>query len=129
MLHNQPPPLENYNLFRTDRVLREAVAREAPDGLNDELTVLGELGGRAETVALGFDANEHPPQLRTNDRFGNRVNEARFHPAWHALMTPGFVAEAFLRGRLGAAGRTLGTLPPGLQFRNIIDRAAPVEAA
>ena len=62
MLDNQSPPLENYNLFRTDRVLREAVAREAPDGLNDELTVLGELGGRAETVALG-DANEHPPSF------------------------------------------------------------------
>ena len=41
----------------------------------------------------------------------------------------GFVAEAFLRSRLGAAGRTLGTLPPGLELRNIIDRAAPVEAA
>ena len=87
MFDNQPPPLENYNLFRTDRVLREVVAREAPDGLNDELTALGELGGRAETIALGFDANEHPPQLRAHDRFGNRVDEVRFHPAWHALMT------------------------------------------
>jgi hypothetical protein len=43
-------------------------------------------------------------------------------------MTPGFVAEVFLRGRLGATGRMLGTLPPGLQFRNIIDRATPVDA-
>ncbi|MGB6412658.1 MAG: acyl-CoA dehydrogenase family protein [Candidatus Cybelea sp.] len=87
MLDNQPPPLENYNLFRTDRVLREAVAREAPDRLNEELTALGELGGRAETIALGFDANEHPPRLLTHDRFGNRIDEVRFHPAWHALMT------------------------------------------
>ncbi|HEY1881459.1 MAG TPA: acyl-CoA dehydrogenase family protein [Candidatus Cybelea sp.] len=87
MLDNQPPALENYNLFRTDRVLREAVAREAPDGVNGELTVLGELAGRAETIALGFDANEHPPELRTHDRFGERIDEVRFHPAWHTLMS------------------------------------------
>ena len=288
MLDNQRP-LENYNLFRTDRVLREAVARQAPDGLNGELTVLGELGGRAETIALGFDANEHPPQLRTHDRLSRpdpcrarasdpprnlppcvrqsadrsaadaeragrpragvggrnasrparRADDRRFaevglgiraqahrdraRKVLHLQASPGdrrgsprvvggngyveesivprlyreaplnsigkvretstrstsfaycknsprplprgapssktratsrlswrsyapsnatcarrrcsgryatgFVAEAFLRSRLGAAGRTLGTLPPGLEFRNVIDRAAPVEAA
>ncbi|HEY4434376.1 MAG TPA: hypothetical protein VGM99_08220, partial [Candidatus Cybelea sp.] len=87
MLDNQPPALENYNLFRTDRVLREAIAREAPDGVNGELTALGELAGRAETIALGFEANEHPPELRTHDRFGERIDDVRFHPAWHTLMT------------------------------------------
>jgi putative acyl-CoA dehydrogenase len=83
MLDNQSPPLENYNLFRTDRVLREAVAREAPDGLNDELTVLGELGGRAGTVALGFDANEHPPQLRTHD--GSATASTKFAFIRHGM--------------------------------------------
>ena len=36
--------------------------------------------------ALGAQANENPPKLRTHDRFGNRVDEAEFHPAWHELL-------------------------------------------
>ena len=52
----------------------------------DELAALGALAGNAETIALGFDANEHPPELRTHDRFGNRIDEVRFHPSWHRLM-------------------------------------------
>jgi putative acyl-CoA dehydrogenase len=31
-------------------------------------------------------ANEHPPVLRTHDRYGNRIDEVDFHPAWHELM-------------------------------------------
>src|SRR5205823_9558538 len=30
--------------------------------------------------------NEHPPVLRTHDRFGNRIDEVEFHPHWHDLM-------------------------------------------
>jgi putative acyl-CoA dehydrogenase len=86
LVENQPPPLENYNLFTADAALREAFAREAPGAAQGELAELGELAGRPETIALGFDANEHPPELKTHDRFGHRIDEVRFHPAWHALM-------------------------------------------
>jgi putative acyl-CoA dehydrogenase len=34
----------------------------------------------------GRQANENPPVLRTHDRFGNRIDEVEFHPAWHELM-------------------------------------------
>jgi putative acyl-CoA dehydrogenase len=85
-VENQPPPLENYNLFASDRVLAEAVAREAPGEPTDRLVALGELAGRPETIALGFDANEHPPELRTHDRFGHRIDEVLFNPAWHRLL-------------------------------------------
>ena len=83
---NQPPLLEEYNVFGSDRALVDAVAREAPGAQLDELSELGELAGRSETIALGFEANEHPPELRTHDRFGSRIDEVRFHPAWHALL-------------------------------------------
>ncbi len=89
LVENQPPPLENYDVFSTDAALVEALAREAPSAPTQELVSLGELAGSAETIALGFDANEHPPELRTHDRFGNRIDEVRFHPAWHALMRYG----------------------------------------
>jgi putative acyl-CoA dehydrogenase len=85
-VENQPPVLENYNLFSSDRALVDAVAREASRATTAELASIGELAGSSETIALGFDANEHAPELRTHDRFGNRLDEVRFHPAWHALM-------------------------------------------
>jgi putative acyl-CoA dehydrogenase len=85
-VENQPPPLENYDLFTSDRALVDAFKREAPGADPGELLQLGELAGTRETIALGFEANEHPPQLLTHDRFGNRIDEVHFHPAWHALM-------------------------------------------
>src|SRR5262249_61262290 len=46
---------------------------------------LGTLLG-AEPLRWGVVANAHPPVLRTHDRFGNRIDEVEFHPAWHELM-------------------------------------------
>jgi len=84
---NQPPPLEPYNLFASDVVLREAVAREQAGWAESDLGALGETLGTVETVKLGIDANKHPPHLRTLDRYGHRIDEVEFHPAWHALLT------------------------------------------
>jgi len=86
VVENQPPPLANYNVFTSDRALADALAHHAPEVSTGELVRLGELAGRSEIIALGFDANEHPPELQTHDRFGNRIDEVRFHPAWHELM-------------------------------------------
>jgi putative acyl-CoA dehydrogenase len=83
---NQPPPLEPYNLFGSDTVLREAVAREGAAWAEGELAALGAALGTAESVALGFAANRNPPVLKSYDRFGHRLDEVEFHPAWHALM-------------------------------------------
>src|SRR3954449_9008879 len=44
----------------------------------------GEPGG--EPLEWGRLANENPPQLKTHDRYGNRVDEVECHPAWHWLM-------------------------------------------
>jgi putative acyl-CoA dehydrogenase len=84
---NQPPPLEPYNLWRTDRVLREALVREKAGWAADELNALGKALGEAETIRLGFAANAHPPVLHAFDRYGHRIDEVEFHPAWHSLLT------------------------------------------
>jgi putative acyl-CoA dehydrogenase len=86
IVENQPPPLADYNLFTSDAALAEAFEREAPGCDPAELVEIGDLAGRPETIQLGFDANANPPELHTHDRFGNRIDEVRFHPAWHALM-------------------------------------------
>ncbi|MEA2936130.1 MAG: putative acyl-CoA dehydrogenase, partial [Variibacter sp.] len=83
---NQPPPLENYNLFATDAALREAVAREGADWAADELTEFGGTLGEPETIQAGFDANKYSPTLNTFNRFGHRLDEVEFHPAWHQLL-------------------------------------------
>ena len=83
---NQPPPIEPYNLFASDAVLRAAVKREQAGWADDGLNALGATLGKPETVQLGFDANKYTPSLRTLDRYGHRLDEVDYHPAWHALM-------------------------------------------
>src|SRR5919106_5812185 len=81
---NQPPPLEDLNLFEQDRALAEAALREGADGVR--LARFGAWLGSPEAIQLGEQANRHAPELRSHDRFGHRIDEVAFHPAWHALM-------------------------------------------
>jgi putative acyl-CoA dehydrogenase len=83
---NQPPPLEGYNSFEADRVLVEALRREGAEWAEGSARELGGICGRPRTLRLGVEANENPPKLRTHDRFGNRIDEVDFHPAWHELL-------------------------------------------
>ena len=83
---NQAPPLVDYNLFEANQVLVEAVDREGADWAKDRISAVGEYGGSARAVELGFQANQNPPKLKTHDRYGNRVDEVEFHPAWHELL-------------------------------------------
>lgn len=41
---------------------------------------------------MGAQANENPPRLRTHDRYGRRIDEVEFHPAWHRLLGKGVSA-------------------------------------
>ncbi len=83
---NQSAPLEDYNVFEADRPLVEAVSREGGDLRSRRSARSARIAGRRETIELGRLANENPPKLRTHDRFGNRIDEVEFHPAWHELM-------------------------------------------
>jgi len=83
---NQPPPLVGYSLFEADLPLRESLEREGAWWAHHMVHELGHLGGTEEAIAWGFQANSNPPQLHTHDRFGNRIDEVEFHPAWHRLM-------------------------------------------
>jgi putative acyl-CoA dehydrogenase len=83
---NQPPPLVDYNVYAADRVLSEAVRREGADWAEARISAVGEIAGSERLQALGAQANENPPRLKTHDRYGNRVDTVDFHPAWHELM-------------------------------------------
>jgi putative acyl-CoA dehydrogenase len=88
---NQPPPLEGHNLVATNLPLVEALRREGGGFAEERVAALGaELGG--EPLEWGRLANENPPTLCAYDRYGNRIDEVEFHPAWHALLELGVEA-------------------------------------
>ena len=83
---NQPPPLTGYDVA-DDSAMLSALRREGAGWAEDAVHELGRLAGSAQVQEQGRQANEYPPKLHTHDRFGNRVDEVEFHPAWHELMT------------------------------------------
>jgi putative acyl-CoA dehydrogenase len=84
---NQPPPLEGHNAFSSDASLAGAVERWGAGWALDDLRSLGIEAGSAEAIEQGRRANRNPPELRTHDRYGNRVDVVDYHPAYHHLMT------------------------------------------
>jgi putative acyl-CoA dehydrogenase len=86
---NQPPPFEDVNLFTGDRALADAVARAGGAQHAERLSALGARCGSAEVIDWGVEANRHIPVLDNYDRYGQRIDEVRFHPAYHELMRLG----------------------------------------
>ena len=84
---NQPELLVNYNLFEGNRGLRDALKFNAPGLDTAELARLGGLLGTADMQAHARLANVHLPVLHTHDRFGRRIDQVKFHPSYHALMS------------------------------------------
>jgi len=82
---NQVPPLIGYNVFATDTALMAAVDREGGHWGRDRLNAYGAIAGD-ELIGIGFEANENPPALKTFDRYGQRIDEVAFHPAYHRSM-------------------------------------------
>src|SRR5579871_5766889 len=82
---NQPPPLGEYDLFATDRGLAAGLVREGGGWAEARVRAFGATVG-GEPFVWGQQANAYPPVLRTHDRFGHRIDEVEYHPAWHALM-------------------------------------------
>ncbi len=84
---NQPPPLAGHDVFASDIALVDGVVRGGGDWALDDLGALGSLAGSEEAIEWGRQANRNPPELRTHDRYGNRLDVVDYHPAYHQLMT------------------------------------------
>jgi putative acyl-CoA dehydrogenase len=83
---NQAPPLENHNPA-TSPVLIEALIREGGEWGLDEVTDLGARSGGEQAQRWGTLADRNQPVLRTHDRYGHRIDEVEYDPAYHELMT------------------------------------------
>ncbi|MEG1029842.1 MAG: DNA alkylation response protein, partial [Brevundimonas sp.] len=75
-----------------DRALADAVRRSGGAQHEARLTALGARCGSAEVIDWGVQANRVPPVLDTHDRYGRRIDEVTFHPAYHQLMALGLEA-------------------------------------
>ena len=82
---NQVPPRTGHDTAE-DPALLEGLRREGAGWAEDEVHELGRLAGTAHAQDLGRLAERHPPILRTHDRFGHRVDEVDYDPAYHELM-------------------------------------------
>lgn len=83
---NQAPPLTGFSTA-DEPALREALVRDGAEWGTREVAGLGALAGSPEVQEQARWAEEQPPRLHTHDRFGHRIDEVAFHPAWHQLMT------------------------------------------
>ena len=83
---NQPPELLPLNLFDSDPVLQRHLVAQGGDWGAEHLARYGALAG-GELAEQSTLANRNKPELHTHDRFGHRIDEVRFHPAYHRLMS------------------------------------------
>jgi putative acyl-CoA dehydrogenase len=83
---NQVPPLQDLDLFSTNVPLVEALEREGAGWARERCAEVGRAWGGEPLTTWAFQANEYPPKLRTHDRFGHRIDEVEYHPAYHQLM-------------------------------------------
>lgn len=83
---NQPSLLEGFNAFDTDPMVRAAVRHYGADWARPELSAYGAVAG-SDLLEQGRIANENPPKLKAFDRYGHRIDEVEFHPAYHRCMT------------------------------------------
>ncbi|WP_151173132.1 acyl-CoA dehydrogenase family protein [Pseudoalteromonas ruthenica] len=82
---NQPKPLANYNAFSADEVLQYWLTRFGGSWGAPMLCNFGEgIGG--SLLEAGFLANKHLPEFVSHNRFGERIDQVDYHPAYHQLM-------------------------------------------
>ncbi len=79
---NQPPEMGAVNLYGGDPIVT------VPGDVDTAgLEQLGAVAGSLEFNEWGFQANRYEPELRSFDRFGHRIDQVDFHPAYHELLT------------------------------------------
>ena len=83
---NQVPILEDVNLYTLDKPLKESVHRHGGLWADEHLRTFGAMIGSSQCMEDGRLANVHSPILHTHDRFGHRIDEVEFHPAYHNIM-------------------------------------------
>ena len=83
---NQAPALADYDAFAADPALGPILDAFGAGWFREQASVVGGHVGSQRVQDLARQANRSLPELRTHDRWGRRVDQIEFHPAWHELM-------------------------------------------
>jgi len=83
---NMPPYLGDQDLWHSDPALRAAVSREGADWAQADFATLGRKVGTSDTFEQAEQANRYSPEIKAYDRYGMRINQVIYHPAYHDLM-------------------------------------------
>jgi len=84
-VQNQPAALANYNAYAHDTILKYWVQQFGGDWATTQLVDFGHRIGH-DLQEAGFLANKHLPEFQSHDRFGRRIDQVDYHPAYHQLM-------------------------------------------
>jgi putative acyl-CoA dehydrogenase len=79
---NQSPVFTDVNLFTSDTVLQEVIAREGAADAAENLAAFGRIAGSAAAADLRRQANDNPPRLRAFDAQGRRIDRVDYYPAY-----------------------------------------------
>lgn len=82
---NQATPLGDHDAAE-DPALLDGLRREGAGWAEAEVREVGAAAGSERVRAWGESANTYTPVLRTHDRYGHRVDEIDYQPAYHVLM-------------------------------------------
>ncbi|MEL6377549.1 MAG: acyl-CoA dehydrogenase family protein [Pseudomonadota bacterium] len=99
---NQPEAVLAKNLWADDAVLQTYAPLSSGDTAH--LAGFGRTIGAQDVMQAGQAANRYPPELILFDPGGRRLDEVRFHPAYHTLMQVGIGAGYAALPWEGAAG-------------------------
>ncbi|MFD4470339.1 acyl-CoA dehydrogenase family protein [Rhodococcus sp. NPDC058505] len=83
---NQAPPRVDVNEYTSNGPLVEGVAHYDADWAQQELTEVGALVGTESFQHDAELANTITPEFHSHDKWGNRIDEVEFHPAYHRII-------------------------------------------
>lgn len=91
---NQVPPRVGLDEFTQNLPLIEGVAAYDADWAIDDLTTVGIHVGSAEFQDDAERANRIEPELRTHDRYGNRIDEVVYDSSYDGVISAAIAAGA-----------------------------------
>ena len=100
--YNQPPLRGDVDLWETDPVLQTYAQASGADAA--DVAPWAKAIGAADMREAGRDAERFLPEPNLIDRGGRRLDEVRFHPAYHQLMSAGIAAGYIARAWEPAPG-------------------------
>ena len=127
---DQPPPRVDLDEFATNRPLVEAVQRYDAGWAVPLLHEAGRHVGTAQFQHDGELANPVPPVLNSFDRYGNRIDQVEYHPAYHRIIRrrPSRTARTPPRGRDPRPGANVARAAPFMLFAAGRTRTLPARS-